>query len=562
MLLSLHIENMAVIRRLDVDLEGGLTAITGETGAGKSVMIDSLRFLMGAKADKELIRHGEESALVSAVFTSLADSVKDALQALDVSTDEEGVLDVSRRLSADGKSVSRINGRTVSLAVLKDVMQLLLHIHAQDDTTFFKREGSELSVLDSAAHNANELSAYRSRYKTLLELRRKIARLSGKVKEKNRTIETLRYQIGEIEEVSPTEGEEDRLFDEKLKLRSLERITKQTTFAYRALRGAEKGNACYILDRASASLRQITDIVPEAEELASIIDECYSTVEDVAERARGLASICSEDPTEALDRVEDRLAAIARLKRKYGSSETEILSFLATSKTRLAELEALDEDIARYKGEYDEAYRLTLLAADLLHETRQRAAKELKAETDALLHALDMPNALFSVEFEKQRECEEYIFTENGYETVTFMVAINKGEPAVSVAKCASGGEMSRIMLALKTVIARHDGMPTVIFDEIDSGVSGKTSRKIGHSLKASSRETQILCITHSAQIASLADRHLLVFKEVLDGRTESAAMFLDKGARIEELSRILGGIHVTDAQRQAARDMLLNQEI
>ena len=562
MLLSLHIENMAVIHRLDVDLEGGLTAITGETGAGKSVMIDSLRFLMGAKADKELIRHGEESALVSAVFTSLADSVKEALQALDVSTDEEGALDVSRRLSTDGKSVSRINGRTVSLAVLKEVMQLLLHIHAQDDTTFFKREGSELSVLDSAAHNAQELSVYRSHYKALLELKRKIARLSGEVKEKNRTIETLRYQIGEIEEVSPTEGEEDRLFDEKLKLRSLERITKQTTFAYRALRGAEKGNACYILDRASASLRQIAEIVPEAEELASIIDECYATVEDVAERARGLASIGSEDPTEALDRVEDRLAAIARLKRKYGSSEAEILSFLAASKARLAELEALDEDIARYRGEYDEAYRLTLLAADALHETRRCAAKKLKAETDALLHALDMPNALFSVEFEKQREREEYIFTENGYETVTFMVAINKGEPAVSVAKCASGGEMSRIMLALKTVIARHDGMPTVIFDEIDSGVSGKTSRKIGHSLKTSSRETQILCITHSAQIASLADSHLLVFKEVLDGRTESAAMFLDREARIEELSRILGGIHVTDAQRQAARDMLLNQEI
>ena len=562
MLLSLHIENMAVIRSLDVDLSRGFTVITGETGAGKSVMIESLRLLMGGKAEKDIIRHGESYAEVSALFCELAPSVLEELAEMDIRPDEDGYLTMLRRVSEDGKSTARINGKTVSLSSLREGMQLLLHIHGQNDTAFLKRKGGELAILDAAAHNENELSFYRESYRTLLDIKRQIERLKMDEGEKDREIEMLRYQIADIEEVSVEDGEEERLFDEKLKLRNVEKIAKQTTFAYRALRAADKGNACYIIDRTASALRAIEEVVPEAAELAARLDECYSEIEDIAERVKGLTDFDGEDPTNALDKVETRLAEIARITRKYGGSERATLAFLEDAKARLATLESMDDDRAELEKAFDRVYQATEELADALHKTRVNAAEALKNEVADMLHALDMPNAVFTAEFSRKKENGRYLFDENGYASVEFLIVINKGEPPVAVAKCASGGESSRIMLALKSVIARHDGMPTVIFDEIDSGVSGKTSRKIGFALKDSARSSQILCITHSAQIASLADTHLLVSKEEKDGRTQTSLRVLSTEERTEELARILGGIHVTESQREAARDMLLRPEL
>ena len=562
MLLSVHIENMAVIRKLDVELAGGFTVITGETGAGKSVMIESLRLLLGAKAEKDIIRYGESYAEVSALFCELAPSVLKALEELDIYPDEDGYLTMLRRITEDGRSTARINGKTVSLTALREGMQLLLHIHGQDDTAFLKRKGSELAILDAAAHNERELSVYRERYRALCEIKRKIERLKMDESEKNRTIETLRYQISDIEEGRLQEGEEERLFDDKIKLRSIEKITKQTTFAYRALRAADKGNACYIIDRSASALRAVEDIVPEAAELAARLYECYSEIEDIAESVRALTDYDGDDPTDALDKVETRLAEIAALTRKYGGNEKAALAFLEDARAKLLALESMDEDRLRFEKEYAHIYSLTESAAEALHQSRASAAKGLEGEVASMLHDLDMPNAVFSVEFSRREENGTFVFDESGYAAAEFLIAVNKGEPAVPVSKCASGGESSRIMLALKSVIARHDGMPTIVFDEIDSGVSGKTSRKIGFALKNSAKSAQILCITHSAQIASLGDTHLLVSKGDAQGRTETVVRALDKDERIEELSRILGGIHVTDAQREAARDMLLRPEL
>ncbi len=562
MLLSLHIENMAVIRRLDVEFSGGFTAITGETGAGKSVMIESLRLLLGAKAEKDVIRHGEAYAEVSALFCDLAPSLCEALGELGIYPDEDGYLTMLRRITEDGKSTSRINGKTVSLSVLREGMQLLLNIHGQDDTAFLKRGGSELAILDAAAHNENERAAYRAAYRELCEIKREIERLKMDEGEKNRTEEMLRYQIRDIEEVSLKEGEEERLFDEKIKLRNIEKITKQTFFAYRALRASDKGNACYIIDRSASALRAIEGVVPEAAELAARLDECYSEIEEIAERARELTDYDGTDPTAALDKVETRLAEIAKITRKYGGSEKAAIAFLADAKAKLSSLESMEEDLLRLQKEQARAYALTESAAIALQQTRESAAEALREEVASMLHALDMPNAVFSVDFSHRTDGEKAVFDESGYATAEFLIAVNKGEGAIPVAKCASGGESSRIMLALKSVMARHDGMPTVIFDEIDSGVSGKTSRKIGFALKKSAREAQILCVTHSAQIASLADVHLLVSKGEQEGRTQTVVHALDTDARIEELARILGGIHVTDTQRAAARDMLLSPEL
>ena len=562
MLLSLHIENMAVIKTLDVDFSRGFTVVTGETGAGKSVMIESLRLLMGGKAEKDIIRHGEGYAEVSALFSELAPSVLEELAEMDIRPDEDGYLTMLRRVSDDGKSTARINGRTVSLSSLREGMQLLLHIHGQNDTAFLKRKGGELAILDAAAHNDAELASYRESYRELLDVKRQIERLKMDEGEKNREMEMLRYQISDIEEVSVEEGEEERLFDEKLKLRNVEKIAKQTSFAYRALRSADKGNACYIIDRTASALRAIEGVVPEAAELAARLDECYSEIEDIAERAKGLTDFDGEDPTRALDKVETRLAEIARITRKYGGSEKATLDFLKSAKDRLCTLESMDEDRSELVKQYERIYKTTEERASALQKTRVAAAESLRSEVASMLHALDMPNALFTAEFSLKKEKDRYLFDENGYAAVEFLIVINKGEPPVPVAKCASGGESSRIMLALKSVIAKHDGMPTVVFDEIDSGVSGKTSRKIGFALKETARSSQILCITHSAQIASLADTHLLVSKGERDGRTHSQLRVLNTEERVEELARILGGIHVTESQRDAARDMLLRPEL
>lgn len=561
MLQSLHIENMAVIRRLDVDFEKGFTVLTGETGAGKSIIVDSLKLLLGAKLERDMIRHGESTAEVSVLFGDLAASVCEALADADVFPDEDGCLSMTRVFKDDGKSTARVNGKTVSLAVFREAMQYLLHIHGQEDTSFLKREGSELAVLDSAAHNEEEREAYRISFASLQECKRQLERLSMDEHEKRRTLENLRYQIADIEEVMPQVGEEERLFDEKIKLKNIAKIAKQTNFAYRALYGAEKGNACYIIDRAVSALEAVADVLPEAQTLSSRLEEQLALLRDIAEEVNSLADFEGDDPEAALERTESRLAAIASLTRKYGGNEEAVLTYLAEAKERLAAIESMEFDRKKCEAEYEKLYAQALRCAEALHETRRKAAQGLCDEINEMLHALDMPSADFAVSLQPRFENGTYTFKNTGYEDVVFMIRINPGEPCVPVTKSASGGELSRIMLAIKSVIARHDGMPTVVFDEVDTGVSGKTSRKIGYTFRRSAEKTQILCVTHSAQIASLAETHLFVYKEERDGRTHSALKTLSEDERVEELARILGGLNVTEAQRQAAKDMLAMRE-
>jgi len=562
MLSSLHIENMAVIRRMDADFDRGFTVITGETGAGKSVMMESLYLLAGAKADKDLIRHGEDRAVVSALFSDLSPITLAALSNLDVFPDDDGYLALSRTVTQDGKNVCRVNGKTVSLSVLREAFPCLLHIHSQEDNGFLRREGSELAVLDIAAHNDAEKDAYRTLYNKMVALRREMDKLRMDESEKLRTLETLRYQVDEIDAVAPVAGEEESLFEEKLRLRHIEKITKQAGFAYRALRGAEKGNACYIIDRAAASLRTLSAVLAEAVDIADALEGHLTEIEALAERIDLFSDLGGADPTEALDRVESRLAALAKLTRKYGGTLEKVIAYAEDAKARLATIEGADERLHLLEKEYNTAKREACVAAEALRKTRQDAAKRLEEEIAKNLRALDMPAAEFHISVSERMRNGELVYDENGTDEVVFWAAVNVGEPFVPIAKSASGGEMSRIMLAIKTVIAAYDGLPTVIFDEVDSGVSGKTSRKIGFSLLASAKTAQILSITHSAQIASLAHRHLLVYKQEAEGRTESSIRLLNKEERIEELARILGGIAVTDSQRNAARDMLIGADL
>ncbi|MCQ2385823.1 MAG: AAA family ATPase, partial [Clostridia bacterium] len=393
MLASLHVENIAVIQRLDVDFQSGFTALTGETGAGKSVLLDCLRLLMGNKAEKDLLRHGESGALVSALFTDISPSLWEELDELGYAPDEDGCMELSRTLSEDGKSIARCNGRSVSLSSLREISALLLHIHGQDDTGLIRKEGSELSILDAAAGCGEEKKAYSRAYKTLTETQNALQALRMDESEKLRKIEMLKYQIGELEEVSPKEGEEEELLDEKIRLRNIEKIARQTSFAYRAIKGGEKANACYILDRAAASLRTVSDVVPKAGEIAGSLEEQLSVLEELAAEVEALTEFDGVDATEALDKVEERIAAISRLSRTYGGSAKAAAEYLLRAKEELSLLESLSSRAEEAEEAYLAAYREAEKAADALFSVRGKAAEALQSEAADMLRSLDMPYA-------------------------------------------------------------------------------------------------------------------------------------------------------------------------
>ena len=558
MLSSLHIENIAVIRSVDIDLAQGFTAFTGETGAGKSMIIDGINLLLGNRAERELIRTGESRALVSAVFSSLCAEALEALQNAGIEADEDGCVMIQRSISADGHSSVRINGRAATVSLLREIVPRLLNIHGQNENRTLTEPENRLRVLDSYAHNNEALAAYRATYGELTELRRRMRALSGDESERLRTLEMLRYQIEDIDALSlRDEDEEEKLAEKRLRLRNAERITKQASFAYRALKGSEKGSVAYILSRSISALSAIADAVPEVEELNGRLEEAMWQIDDVAERVYDLSGDTDGDPTEALSRTEDRLDAIRRLTRKYGGSIREVLAFRAAAAERLETLEGADDRLQELAREEKKLLAVACEQAKVLHENRAAAALALQKEIVETLTFLDMPRVRFEIRVAATVRDGEPQLDANGYDCIDFLIAANPGEPPAPMEKIASGGELSRIMLALKSVIADHDGIDTVIYDEVDTGVSGKTARKIGMKLRESAARAQVLSVTHSAQIASLADRHFLIEKREEDGRASTAVRPLDRDGRIEELSRILGGIHVTDAQRAAARDML-----
>ena len=557
MLTSLHIENIAVIRSVDIDFSQGFSAFTGETGAGKSMIIDGINLLLGNRADRELIRTGENRAMVSAVFEELGETVLAALAEAGVEPDEDGRIMLQRSLTADGHSSVKINGRSATVALLREIGPRLINIHGQSENRILSDPLNRLRVLDGYAHTEELLAAYRQAYATLTEIRSRIKALTCDESERLRTVEMLRYQIEDIDALSLREGEEEKLAEKRTRLRNAERISKQTSFAYRALKGSEKGSVSYILSRAVAALAQITDAIPAVEELNARLEDCMWQIDDVAEQIYDMSGEDEGDPTELLNRVEDRLDAINRLRRKYGGSVAEILAFRASAAERLATLEGADDRLKELEAEEKKSVQVASALAEKLHKKRTEAAALLQTEITETLAFLDMPRVRFEIRSSLQQRDGMYQFDVNGADAVAFLIATNPGEPPAPMEKIASGGELSRIMLALKSVIADKDGIDTVIYDEVDTGVSGKTARKIGLKLRESAARAQVLSVTHSAQIASLADRHFLIEKREEGGRASTSVRALDYDGRIEELSRILGGISVTEAQRAAARDML-----
>ena len=561
MLHSLHIENIAVIKHINLEFSSGFMVLSGETGAGKSIIIDSINLILGAKADKELVRHGETTATVSALFTDLSDNTVRLCEELGIALDEEKSLLVNRTFGIDGRSSVKINGRAVNLSILKQIAPGLVNIHGQSDSGALADPEKHIDLVDVYAANKELLDSYRAVYNNLEKTRRDIQDITKKEAERERLKEILSYQIKDIDALKLREGEEEELIDKKVKIKNSEKITKNSEFAYRALRGSEKGSAAYLIDRSITALTQLAGVVPAYEEYAERLREALLSIEDVAEEVNAVLEDFDEDPTTTLNAIESRLDKISKLKRKYGPTVEAILEFRNNAKAELDTLENYEGVLEALVKEEEKLYGEALIIADKLHALRVECAKTLKVKISDILEFLDMPGVVFYAKLDFEENDGKKVLNKDGYDKVEFYFSANKGAEPQSLAKIASGGEIARVMLALKSVIADKDGVSSVVFDEIDAGVSGKTARKIGLKMMDMSSGLQIFCVTHSAQIASLADIHFLISKGVVNGATETSVRALDYDGRVKELSRILGGINVTESQRAAAIDMLNERE-
>lgn len=556
MLRDLHIENIAVISRADVVFDSGFCVMTGQTGAGKSVIVDSIMLVCGAKGDRELVRSGQSTACVTAHFTELPDGAVKALDALGIACDDKEVV-LQRTLSADGKSTARINGRAATLAMLREASTHLISIHGQDDNRLLADLAYHMDMLDAYADIDDQKSAYAEQYsawRALCEKRDALIRDAG---ERLRTVEMLTYQINDIASLKLKAGEEEALIEKRNKLQNTEKVQKQVRFSTKLLTDAgSNGSVSYLLERSAASMNALAAYVADAAEVGEELIDLSYRVKDLSDRIAAYAEDLDDDPSTMLDKIEDRLEAISKLKRKYGGSVDAVLAFLENARARLEEIESSDELCEQYDAQIADIHAKAMEIARQMSEKRAKAAEKAAKQIAEQLSYLDMAGVRFRIAVAREKE-----LCAGGIDRVEFMIATNPGEPLSSMVRIASGGELSRIMLAIKCVMNQKDGVPTTIFDEVDTGISGKTSRKIGIRLSDMAARQQIICITHSAQVASLGDQHLHIYKEEKDGRAFTSVAELTGEGRVAEIARILGGIKVTEAQMQAARDMLLSKD-
>ena len=557
MLKTLQIHNIALIRALELDFRCGFQVITGETGAGKSILIDSIGLLTGTRADRGMIRTGETTASVTGLFGSLSERAVSSLKQLDITPDADGNILVQRVITLDGKGKCKVNGEIVTLYTLRDIAKYLIDIHGQSDTMALYDADTYIRILDAFAGVSSERTSYYEAYIDYDTYRREMEEILRGEAERERTMEMLTFQIADIDAVSPKPGEEDELIEREARIKNHERIFRQSQFVWRALKGAERGNVNMLLDRSVAALDSLVDVLPALESAVNELRDCQYRLDDVADQMLELISDDEGDPDHLINETEERLTALTRLKKKYGSTIEEILLYRENAAQKLQKLQNSDGRLLELKELLRDATERATRLAGVLHDKRSTAALELSRQVVETLKFLDMPKVSFQIELsELKNEAGAFTLTPNGYDHVDFLISANSGENVQSLSMVASGGELARMMLALKSVENSLDESTTMVFDEIDTGVSGKTARKIGLKLLELSKHTQIFCVTHSAQIASLADDHLLIAKSESDGRTVTSVTVLDETGRIQELSRILGGIHVTDAQRQAAIDM------
>ena len=557
MLSLLHIENIALIDRADIAFGPGFNVLTGETGAGKSIIIDAIGAVLGERTSRDLIRTGEKSALVTALFRDLPNLPW--FQETGIGPDENGELLISRKLQGDGKNLCRVGGVPCTVVQLKALGSQLIDIHGQHDGQQLLDETCHLGYLDSFGGLGGPLADYQEAYAALDQLRRQIAALQMDEAEKARRIDTLQFQIGELERADLRPGEEEELEERKTLLRSADKLMAAVEGAYSALFGTDsQDGAASLLAQAEGELSRVAEASGELSRLSAAVSELRYGAEDAAEGLRALRDDLDFSPGE-LDQVEDRLDQLHRLKKKYGATVQEMLDYLSRCRQELDQMELADDTLSKLKKQRKAQLALTREKAEDLSQRRRQAAEQLKARIEEELRQLDMPKVRFQVDFAPKPGKRG--LDETGMDEVSFLMSANVGETLKPIAKVASGGELSRIMLALKNVLAENDDIMTLIFDEVDTGVSGRAAGKVAQKMSRLSRNCQVLCVTHLPQIAAMSDCHYAVQKGEKDGRTYTSVTELDREGRRAELARLTGGEHLSSAILEGAEELLREAE-
>ena len=548
MLSLLHIENIAVIECADISFHKGFNILTGETGAGKSIIIDGISAILGERAYRDMVRTGTEKAIVRAIFTDVP--AFSWFEENGVEHDPETV--ILREIHMDGKNVCRVNGTLVNVTALRKLGLQLINIHGQHDSASLFDEAYHLQFLDDYAANQDLRNSYAEKYTSVDMLRSEINRMTMDEGEKLRRMETLRYQIEEIEKAQLQAGEDDQLEQRRKLLQNAEKISDGIHTAVECLYGGDDSEGAASLlqqaERELARLNRFTDAFASIHE--KVTDLMYQ-VQDAAEEMRDARDELSYSADE-LERIESRLDVIHRLRRKYGATCEDILTYLENAKAELDEIEFADDHLERLKNKCAKAEKEAVEAAMILRENRKITAETLSHKILSELAQLDMPRVQFSCEFTPTE------LSANGMDQVAFYMSANAGEALKPLSKVASGGELARIMLAMKNVLAEQDRVQTLVFDEVDTGVSGRAAQKVAEKLRSVARNKQVLCVTHLPQLAALGDTHLLIAKEERQGRTYTSVTPLDKEGRKRELARIIGGANITETTLKSAEEMLL----
>ncbi len=556
MLSNISIKNIALIDFIDVNFSDGLNVLTGETGAGKSIIIDSLSFVLGKRADKSLIRYGEDTASVTAVFDNIGENTINLLHEYDIEESSNELI-IKRTMTLDGKNTCSVNGQRVTLAMLKEVANTLADIYGQHENVTVLNSSNHLNIIDKYGEKRLSLvlNTQESLYKEYKDICSKLSKY-GSLKDVNKNIDILEYQINEIENADIKENEEDELINLRHKLNNSQTIISSLNESYNLLNGDNDQNILSLINYSISQLskvsnydEKINDIVERLDSSKTELKDIASTIEDIAES--------SEFNIQEYEQCEQRLALIRSIKRKYGNSVSEINEFLSEIKEQYEFLSEGEEKVKQY--EEDKTLLLTKLYdnSKKISVTRQEIAKELSDNILKELKELGMSSCQLYAKFNDTPSLEDFTPSQNGYDEVEFMFSANAGQPAKELSKVISGGELSRFMLAMKKIIANLDGISTMVFDEIDTGISGKIAQIVAQKMADISRDKQVLAITHMPQLASMADYHYLIEKNTEKGKTHTNLLFLKKSAREEEIARLIGGKDYSNFALPHAKEMI-----
>ena len=556
MLSLLHIENIALIQSADIRFEPGFNVLTGETGAGKSIVIDSIGAVLGERTSRELIRTGAKSALVTAVFTQVPPLPW--LEENGFPTGEEELL-LQRELQGDGRNVCRIDGKLVTVAQLRELGRQLLNIHGQHDGQQLLDPASHLGYLDQFGGCQPLLESYQEAYRKWHDIRREMDKLQMDEAERSRRVDTLNYQIQELERAQLKAGEDEELSARRTLLRSAGRLMEAVQSAEFALSGDEdRDGACSLIAQAEGEVQGVSSISPELSELSEKLTALRCAADDAADTLRDLSRSFDFSPGE-LDQVEERLDLLYRLRKKYGPTVEDMLAYLDRCRKELDQIQYADDTLARLEKDLKKAQKEAARRGEVLSQARREAAGALQARVQEELRQLDMPKVQFQTEFTPKGG--EAGMDETGLDEVQFLMSANLGEALKPIQKVASGGELARIMLALKNVLAEGDQIGTLVFDEVDTGVSGRAAQKVAEKMAQVARGKQVLCVTHLPQIAAMADTHFSVQKGEREGRTYTRLERLDRSQRREELARLIGGASITPSLLESAEELLRQAE-